>query len=136
MDRYPPQVGASDGVSWRGSNCSDYPINNVVAKVYDNHEPILPIQSIKTLWHLCVPPRARLTLWFAMLGKLKTGDLLVEKGIIDSQQAICPFCRIEVESNSYIFFTCHFSWGIWMRLLSWWGLQGVLHYEGVSFVLQ
>ena len=63
----------------------------------------------------------------AHLEKLKTGDFLLEKGIIEPQQAICPFCNLEIETNSHMLFTCSFSWGIWMEILNWWGILGVLH---------
>lgn len=106
IERKPPHLGASDGISWRGSNFMDYPIKSIVEKVYDHRDPILPPRCIRSLWHVSAPPRARLTLWFAMLGKLKTGDSLVEKGDIELHKAFCPFCRLEVESNSHVLFTC------------------------------
>lgn len=77
-----------------------------------------------------------MTLWFALMGKLKTGDFLVEKGILVAQHALYPFCNLEVESNSHILFTCKLPWGIWMRLLVWWGIKRVLHHDCVCFVDQ
>ena len=74
-----------------------------------------------------IPPRAQLYVWMENLEKLKTGDFLAEKGIIDFQQAICPFCNLEVESNSHILFTCRFSWSAWMKMLEWWSISRALH---------
>lgn len=85
-----PILGVSDGIQWRGSTASNYPIQSIVEKVYSNNIPILSPDSISYLWRSFAPPRARLTLWFAMFGKLKTGDFLFEKGIIDQQDALVP----------------------------------------------
>lgn len=104
--------------------------------VYNQGVPILTPQSLRCLWKSIGPPRAKLTLWFTMLSKLKTGDLLVEKGVLEAHQSYCPFCRLEIESNSLVLFTCQFSWNIWMRILDWWGVNGVLHYDCVCFAQQ
>ena len=74
-----------------------------------------------------------MTIWLAHLEKLKTGDSLMDKGIITPQQALCPFCSLEVETNSHVLFTCTFSWGIWMDLLNEWGILGVLHMNCENF---
>ena len=44
-------------------------------------------------------PRARLTLWMANLEKLKIGDFLVEKGIINLPEAMCPFLWLGIENK-------------------------------------
>lgn len=85
IDRITPSLGAPDDICWRDSNIRDYPFRTIVDKIYESCEPILPPTSVRSLWHICAPPRARLTVWFALLGKLKTGDLLVEKGILETQ---------------------------------------------------
>ena len=50
-------------------------------------------------------------------------------------QAIYPFCSVEMEANSHILFSCHFTWGIWMKILEWWGIKGVLQVRCGDFVL-
>lgn len=75
-------------------------------------------------------------MWLAYLEKLKTGDKLVEKGIIEPQHALCPFCSLEMESNSHILFSCMFSWSIWMHILEWWGIKGVLQINCDSFGME
>ena len=62
--------------------------------------------------------------------------MLLEKGIIDPQQALCPFCNLEIETNSHMLFTCSFSWSIWMEVLDWWGILGVLHKNCGDFCVQ
>ena len=70
------------------------------------------------------------------MGKLKTGDYLVKLGIIEPQQAVCPFCNIEIETNNHILFTCRFSWCAWMKILEWWKISGTLHNQCIIFSAQ
>ena len=60
----------------------------------------------------------------------------MEKGIIGPQNALCPFCNSELESNSHILFTCSFAWNTWMEILRWWNLSGPLHSTFSSFSSQ
>ena len=72
----------------------------------------------------------------ANLEKLKTGDHLLRLGIIDPQQAACPFCDLETESNNHILFTCRFSWCSWMKMLEWWNIFGALLNQCSTFTIQ
>ena len=110
---------STDGVLWIKSGNSSFQVKSISDMIYESSTPLIPKQSVKSIWQSHTPPRAQLTIWLAHLKRLKTGDILMEKGIIDPQQALCPFCRLEVESNSHVLFTCTFSWGIWMDLLDW-----------------
>ena len=60
----------------------------------------------------------------------------MEKGFIDSQEAACLFCSLEMESNSHILFTCRFAWSSWMKILEWWGLSGALHNRCRNFSIE
>src|SRR5688572_5799379 len=72
----------------------------------------------------------------ALLGKLKTGDSLADKGIIATRYALCPFCRLVTKFIPHVLFSCQFSWRVWMHILDWWGIKGVLHEQCENFVLQ
>src|SRR5687768_13661854 len=96
---------------------------------------MLPKSVINSIWKNSVTPRAQLILWMANLDKLKTSDFLVEKGNIDALQVISPFYRVDVETNSHILLSCHFSWSIWMKILEWWEIVGVLQIRCGDFVL-
>ena len=125
-----------DGVYWKhfGSLC--YPVKSIVAKMNESYAPTLSKPMINLVWQKFIPPRAQLSVWLANLEKLKTGDFLVEKGIIDSQQAIFPFCNLETKSNSHILFTCRFSWSSWMKILEWWSISGALHNRCRNFNIE
>ena len=125
-----------DGLFWKHSGVQEYPPKNIIARLNESHTPSLSKPIVNIIWQKFIPPRAKLSLWLANLEKLKTGDLLVEKGIIVPQQAACPFCSTELESNSHILFTCRFAWNTWMNILKWWGLSAALQNQCENFSIQ
>ena len=74
-----------------------------------------------------------MSVWLASLERLKTGDFLLEKGIIDSQRATCPFCNTATELNSHILLTCNFSLRSWIKILNWWGISAVFQNRCIEF---
>lgn len=131
-----PRYEEVGGVTWRNSGFCSYPTKCIVEKAYKSSIPLLAKPVIELVWKNYIPPRVQLTLWLAILEKLKTGDKLVALGIVDAQDALCPFCRLVVESNSHVLFTCSFSWGAWMEIMRWWGIQGVLHNCCEKFIVE
>ena len=110
-------LGMAEVVYWKFSGKLYFPVRSIVAQVYDSVAPTLPKSITNIVWQKYIPPRAQLSIWLANLEKLKTGDLLMEKGIVSAQQAMCPFCNMVIESNSHILFTCSFSWNSWIKML-------------------
>ena len=104
-----PIVSSTDGVLWRGSGNTSFHVKSILNKIYESSSPLIPRQSAISIWKSHSPPRAQMTIWLAHLEKLKTGDILMDKGIITPQQALCPFYSLEVETNSHVLFTCTFS---------------------------
>ena len=82
-----------DGVIWKKSGSLCYPVKSIITKMNESYAPTLSKIVIDIVWQKCIPPRAQVYVWLANLEKLKTGDFLVKKGIIDFQQALCPFCN-------------------------------------------
>ena len=107
-----PNSGMADGLYWKHSGDLYFPVKQIGAIMYDTHTPTLSKPIINFIWQKFIPPRAQLPIWMANREKLKTGDILVKKGIITLQQAVCPFCNLETESNYHILFTCSFSWNV------------------------
>lgn len=61
-------------------------------------------------------------MWFLAQGRLKTGSCLHKIGIIQRDEALCPFCKIEEETMEHLFLTCQISWEIWSHMFNWWGV--------------
>ena len=116
IEQITPRMENTDRVKWRWSNACYFPIKDIVDKFYESSVAILPKHIINFIWKISIPPRAQLIFWLANLEKLKTIDSIVENGIIDACQAMCLLCRVEMETNSHILFTCHFSWRMWMKI--------------------
>lgn len=115
--------------------CPKFPIKEISNKLYEDCTPILPKEIINCIWKMKVPPRIQLVIWLANLEKLKTGDSLVERGVLDRDHGLCPFCESSIETITHVLFSCNFSWRIWMEVLNWWGMSGVLHNHCSSFTL-
>ena len=98
-----------DGVYWKHSGKSYYPTKCIMAKINESYTPPLSKPIVNIIWQNSIAPRAKLSVWVANLEKLKTGDFLLGKGIINPQEATCPFCNLEMESNSHILFSCRFA---------------------------
>lgn len=122
-----PRQGKSDGICWHGNDLNSFPTKKIGDCFYNHLDPIIPKPVSSFIWKLKAPPRAMIVVWLACLGKLKTGDFLVGKGLLDLARATCPLCMDALETNSHILFSCNFSWCVWMRILEWWGISGVFH---------
>ena len=125
-----------DGVLWRHSGSQCYPVNSIATKMFEESTPTISRSVTNIVWQNFIPPRAQLYVWLANLDKLNTGDFLAEKGIIDAQMALCPFCNLITESNSHILFTCRFSWYTWMSMLKWWSISGPLNSQCSRFNIE
>ena len=122
-----PKQDTENGLMWRNAELTSYPTKAISAIFNASLGSSMPKSLVSVVWQKLIPPRAQLTVWLAYKEKLKTGDLLVEKGIISPQNAGCPFCRTELETNTHILFTCRFAWNTWMEILKWWNLSAPLH---------
>ena len=131
-----PILERKDGVCWKNTGLLCYPTKCTTKKINKFYTPSLSRSIVNIVWQKFIPPRANMSVWLANQEKLKTGDFLVEKGIINPQQAMCPFCCLELESNSHILFTCSFAWNSWMEILQWWGLSATLHNRCKKFSIQ
>ena len=136
MEQSGPKRGTKDGVLWKHTHVVAYPTKHITTELSESLVASLPKSIAAIVWQKFIPPRAKLIAWLANKEKLKTGELLVEKGIITPLEATCPFCGTHLESNSHLLFTCRFSWSAWMEILKWWGLSAPLHNQCSSFCLQ
>ncbi|XP_057520830.1 uncharacterized protein LOC130801085 [Amaranthus tricolor] len=131
-----PKRDTKDGVFWKHSQVVSYPTKDITSALSVTLAPSLPKSVVSLIWKNFIPPRAKLVVWLANKEKLKTGELLMEKGIISPLDANCPFCGTEVESISHLLFVCRFSWTVWMDILKWWGLSAPLQNQCSKFSMQ
>lgn len=128
--------GCGDRISWQFTDLPSFPMKSIMERLYDGVVPLLSKSVVSRVWCKFYPPRVQLTLWLACLGRLKTRDRLVALGVLDAQQAVCPFCQSDSESNSHVLFSCGFSWRVWMIILREWGIQGVFSSRCDSLIVE
>lgn len=63
------------------------------------------------------PPRATFITWLALLGKLRTRDMLFSWNYVLKDK--CVFCSTCSESAPHLLFACRFSYSIWRGILDW-----------------
>nr|GEV38670.1 RNA-directed DNA polymerase, eukaryota, reverse transcriptase zinc-binding domain protein [Tanacetum cinerariifolium] len=88
-------------------------------KFIDDNRLLGPPQ--KTRWINVVPIKNNILAWKVQFDFLPTRLNLSRRGI-EIQSACCPVCNKEVESTSYIFFTCSLVRDIYRKITSWWEL--------------
>lgn len=128
LPSFTPNSNRSDQIVWnqnlgQGYTCKAF-VDSISPKLYQQR---LDPKIINFIWKKRAPPRAQLLLWFLVRDSLKTGAFLVQRGILDSNQALCPFCGIELETSSHLFFTCKVTWQIWMKCMAWWKVMSPIH---------
>ncbi|XVF82519.1 hypothetical protein PTKIN_Ptkin16aG0055800 [Pterospermum kingtungense] len=69
-----------------------------------------------------VPPKVEALVWQILLGKLAVKVELRKRGLLQDHNDFCVICNKESESVQHLFFQYHFSWRIWSRWLSLWGV--------------
>ena len=136
IDQNKPKRELHQGVLWKNKEVTSYPTTDIYATLNETLAPSIPKSIMSVVWQKFIPPRAQLTVWMAFKERLKTADFLVEKGVISVQNAGCPFCRSELETNSHILFTCRFAWSTWMEMLKWWNISAPLHMSFSNFSCQ
>ena len=131
-----PKQDTQNGLVWNNVDHTSYPTKAIAATFNKSLGTSMPKSLESVVWQKFIPPRAQLTVWLAYKEKLKTGDFFVEKGIISPQNACCPFCETDLETNNHIMFTCRFAWNTWMEILKWWNLSAPLHMTFSKFCEQ
>lgn len=113
---------------WKWNSSGQYTVASFLKQVYEQHMPCsLPPEITDIVWKKRGPPRAQMKLWFLVRGRLKCGELLARLNIISIDNALCPWCDLEVESIQHLFFACKFAWGIWTQCLQLWDVHIALH---------
>ncbi|KAL0904222.1 hypothetical protein M5K25_026305 [Dendrobium thyrsiflorum] len=69
----------------------------------------------KYIWHKKFALHFSVYAWMAILGKLKTYDVLLRRHIYTPSE--CSFCRVHQETHSHLLFECDFSFSVLSSLL-------------------
>ena len=94
-----------DRIIWMHDHLGAYSVK-LASKVIFSLSSSYVSFSMNDIWHSLAPPKVEIFVWLALLRKLNTKDLLLEKGIIDSHNSYCSFCNRVIESMDHLFILC------------------------------
>ena len=118
--------GKDDSFAWKHDVWNDFSIKSFSLQVQNaifrrDHLS----RNIVRLWRGLAPLRVEILVWFVHLQRLNTRHRLCKLKILNLIQAICPLCRLEVETVNYLFFSCIRTWKLWSSCLLWWNSKAI-----------
>ncbi|KAI0524788.1 hypothetical protein KFK09_004174 [Dendrobium nobile] len=99
-------------ITWEGSPSPPPPNKKIMASFHDNFDDVA---WCKFIWHKGHALRYSCYAWMALIGKLKTSDNLITRGIMVAGH--CSFCCDHLENHSHIFFECDYTFSILTDLI-------------------
>lgn len=115
-----------DGWSWAGDLATGYTVKSAYLAQ-------LPISNdsafFKTIWRSMVPSKVIGLAWKIAHGRLPTLDNLLKRGVDlgDNNDGQCFFCSQHIEEVAHLFFSCDFTYKVWMGCYEWLSVETVLH---------
>lgn len=89
------------------------------------------------IWHCDVPSKISIFAWRLLQSRLPTRDMLLSRGVLNANSNIsCVFCSRESEDTNHLFFSCDFSYHVWMTINRWTGAMGLMQNSGYNHFLQ
>lgn len=83
--------------------------------------------TFKLLWDKNIPLKVGAFCWRVILDRIPTYLNLIKRGITPaSGSLLCCFCSNSIEIVEHLFISCRFSYGIWMNVYNWIGLEAAL----------
>ncbi|GKV49628.1 hypothetical protein SLEP1_g56369 [Rubroshorea leprosula] len=127
------KVAVEDRWQWRHASDGKY----VVKQAYEfleSTDAILNDWLCKLICCRLVPSKVNFFGWRLCLQRLPTKWNLQKRGVELEGGLMCGLCKEEVEDTNHVFCTCKEVWLIWVKVLSWWGIEVVLPsiVEGVA----
>ncbi|KAI0523418.1 hypothetical protein KFK09_005813 [Dendrobium nobile] len=98
-------IGKQPSLDWDGLT---KPINSKFLEDFYSDNP--EISWHKYIWYKKNPLRFSIYSWMAIMGKLKTADILLKRNI--STPIICSCCNNDHESHNHLFFECDYSFWV------------------------
>lgn len=123
LQTFSPHATEDDGWTWNANPKGAYSASSAYSCLMG---PVhLPDENIfSLLWNVPALSNALALAWKVLLDRVQTRSNLFKRHVIITEvEAFCPVCSCELESVSHLFFSCSFSWNIWMTIYRWLGLS-------------
>ena len=109
---YPLDESREDTISWSLTSSEVF----TVTSAWNQIRPRMQVVDWHTsVWFPQAIRRHVFIVWLVIHDRLDTQDKLLKWGLINSMS--CVFCWANVEDRNHLFFGCHFTASIWMRIL-------------------
>jgi len=115
LQHHHPRHNAKDQLRWGNkSNFCTKGLMTEVGKV--NQRNVIVDNLASTVWMKVAPPKVEFMTWLALLGKLNTREMLVRKGILNSEDNKCSFCQSNPETLDHLLLSCAVSRNVWNNI--------------------
>jgi hypothetical protein len=116
----------ADRWKWKPGLMGQFTVRSYYSVLIDSHlvEELEAdvLTALKKLWLIDVPTKILVFGWRFIIDRLPTRSALNLRGILLNPNGLsCVFCSQHVEDIGHLFFSCHFSTGIWCAISNWIG---------------
>lgn len=73
-----------------------------------------------SVWKNICPPKVEVFAWMALQNCIASRSVLSNRGILNINSVLCPFCFSEAETPDHLLLLCNIAWGVWSAIISWW----------------
>jgi len=101
----------------------------VVYAMLTTQETLQNRHDVDLVWHKQVLLKVSIFTWRLLWDCLPTKTNLATRGVLDSEVCLCVFGCGHLEDTRHLFLSCRLFGSIWPLLRSWFGFDGVDHYD-------
>ncbi|XP_057452233.1 uncharacterized protein LOC130744058 [Lotus japonicus] len=131
-----PRPGTRDRWIWEADMEGVFSVKSAY-EAQGSYGPLENMEVFKRIWSIAAPSNVISFTWRVLLGRIQTKDNLLKMNIIaEGFGCICVLCEEHLESIGHLFFSCKFTWGIWMNCYRWLGVCSVFQEESHAHFLQ
>ena len=117
------QQQGSDVWEWTGDPVGQYSTCNAYNMIGEESAAGSQEECFEKLWRIKIPTRIVVFAWRLIRDRLLTRQN-VQRRQVQLPEMVCPFCRIEEEGASHLFFHCCKIQPIWWETMSWLHIKG------------
>nr|KYP44529.1 Putative ribonuclease H protein At1g65750 family [Cajanus cajan] len=115
-----PRARQVDSWWWLGEPSGTYTVRSAYSAITSEADVGSNIGAPSSVWSIPAPPKAKIFAWRMMSRGLPTVDNLASRSIVLSENdALCVFCKSDIETDYHLFCTCPVVDKVWKVCLSW-----------------
>ena len=114
-----------DMLVWSGDQSGAFSVKSAHLNLCHQHEGSSK-EVFSRLWEAKAMPKAMVTAWGILLGRLPTFDNLIRRGLVVTSSSYV-FCNGFEESAQHIFLDCVLAQRVWSSCFRWIGILSVQH---------